>query len=80
MSLSVNYHGFFNGNFGISEATRLNALALESVGIKVNTINYSSETFERIGDIGESENESSINIFHININFINDFFLKHPTN
>lgn len=76
MSLSVNYHGFFNGNFGISEATRLNALALESVGIKVNTINYSSETFERIGEIGESENESSINIFHININFINDFFSK----
>ncbi len=74
MSLSVNYHGFFDGNFGISEATRLNALALEAIGIKVNRINYSSETFERI-DSG-SESSSSINVFHININFINNFFSK----
>lgn len=74
MSLSVNYHGFFDGNFGISEATRLNALALEAIGIKVNRINYSSETFERI-DSG-SEVPSSINVFHININFINNFFSK----
>lgn len=74
MSLSVNYHGFFDGNFGISEATRLNALALEAIGIKVNRINYSSETFERI-DSG-SEASSSINVFHININFINNFFSK----
>ncbi|MDR6458860.1 glycosyltransferase involved in cell wall biosynthesis [Chryseobacterium vietnamense] len=74
MSLSVNYHGFFDGNFGISEATRLNALALEAIGIKVNRINYSSETFERI-DAG-SEVPSSINVFHININFINNFFSK----
>ncbi|MGH1519646.1 glycosyltransferase [Chryseobacterium sp. JK1] len=76
MQLSVNYHGFFNGNFGISEATRLNALALEAVGIKVNRINYSSETFERIETNTPSENETSINIFHININFISDFFSK----
>ncbi|MFZ4931898.1 glycosyltransferase [Chryseobacterium sp. Mn2064] len=75
MQLSVNYHGFFNGNFGISEATRLNALALEAVGIKVNRINYSSETFERI-DTAPSENDTTINIFHININFISDFFSK----
>lgn len=74
MSLSVNYHGFFDGNFGISEATRLNALALEAIGIKVNRINYSSETFERI-DSG-SEASSPINVFHININFINNFFSK----
>lgn len=74
MSLSVNYHGFFDGNFGISEATRLNAIALETIGIKVNRINYSSETFERI-DSG-SESSSSINVFHININFINNFFSK----
>lgn len=74
MSLSVNYHGFFDGNFGISEATRLNASALEAIGIKVNRINYSSETFERI-DPG-SEASSSINVFHININFINNFFSK----
>ncbi|TZG00269.1 glycosyltransferase (plasmid) [Chryseobacterium panacisoli] len=74
MSLSVNYHGFFDGNFGISEATRLNALALETIGIKVNRINYSSETFERI-DTG-SEASSPINVFHININFINNFFSK----
>ncbi|PWN58904.1 glycosyltransferase [Chryseobacterium viscerum] len=74
MSLSVNYHGFFDGNFGISEATRLNALALEAIGIKVNRINYSSETFERI-DSG-AEASSPINVFHININFINNFFSK----
>ncbi|UKB80123.1 glycosyltransferase [Chryseobacterium sp. MEBOG07] len=74
MSLSVNYHGFFDGNFGISEATRLNALALETIGIKVNRINYSSETFERI-DSG-SEASYPINVFHININFINNFFSK----
>ncbi len=76
MQLSVNYHGFFDGNFGISEATRLNALALESVGIIVNRINYSSETFERIENNSSTEIETSINIFHININFINDFFSK----
>lgn len=74
MLLSINYHGFFDGNFGISEATRLNALALEAIDIKVNRINYSSETFERI-DTG-SEASSSINVFHININFINNFFSK----
>lgn len=76
MELSVNYHGFFDGNFGISEATRLNALALENIGVKVNRINYSSETFERIENNIISKNETSINIFHININFINDFFSK----
>ncbi|ANF51088.1 hypothetical protein A0O34_11435 [Chryseobacterium glaciei] len=76
MQLSVNYHGFFDGNFGISEATRLNALALENIGIKVNRINYSSETFERIENSVISKNETSINVFHININFINDFFSK----
>lgn len=76
MELSVNYHGFFDGNFGISEATRLNALALENIGVKVNRINYSSETFERIENNVISKNETSINIFHININFINDFFSK----
>ena len=76
MQLSINYHGFFNGNFGISEATRLNALALENVGIKVNRINYSSETFERIDNISSTEYKTSINVFHININFINDFFSK----
>lgn len=48
MELSVNYHGFFDGNFGISEATRLNALALEKAGIQVHKINYSSENFERL--------------------------------
>ena len=74
MSLSVNYHGFFDGNFGISEATRLNVIALETIGIKVNRINYSSETFERIDS--DSESSSSINVFHININFINNFFSK----
>lgn len=76
MQLSVNYHGFFDGNFGISEATRLNALALEKIGIQVNRINYSSDTFERSENNNLIENESSINIFHININFINDFFSK----
>lgn len=76
MQLSINYHGFFDGNFGISEATRLNALALENVGVKVNRINYSSETFERIENSPASKNETSINVFHININFINDFFSK----
>lgn len=76
MSLSVNYHGFFDGNFGISEATRLNALALEAVGIKVNRINYSSETFERIENSSAQKVETSVNIFHININFINNFFSK----
>lgn len=76
MQLSVNYHGFFDGNFGISEATRLNVLALENIGVKVNRINYSSETFERIENSVTSKNETSINVFHININFINDFFSK----
>lgn len=76
MQVSINYHGFFDGNFGISEATRLNALALENIGIKVNRINYSSETFERIYNISSTEYKTAINLFHININFINDFFSK----
>lgn len=76
MSLNVNYHGFFDGNFGISEATRLNALALEKAGIQVHKINYSSDTFERLTKISSTENSNRINIFHININFINDFFSK----
>ncbi|MFY7814111.1 MAG: glycosyltransferase [Chryseobacterium taeanense] len=76
MELSVNYHGFFDGNFGISEATRLNALALEKIGIQVHKINYSSETFERLTERTLTEHENRINIFHININFINDFFSK----
>lgn len=76
MELSINYHGFFDGNFGIAEATRLNVLALKKAGIKVNRINYSSETFEKTEDNSSAKTETSINIFHININFINDFFSR----
>ncbi|SIP99172.1 Glycosyl transferases group 1 [Chryseobacterium sp. RU37D] len=74
MSLSVNYHGFFDGNFGIAEATRLNAIAMENAGIKVNRINYSSDTLEKIQS--ETKAESSINIFHINSNVTHEFFSK----
>ncbi|CAA7194772.1 glycosyltransferase [Chryseobacterium potabilaquae] len=74
MSLSINYHGFFDGNFGIAEATRLNAMAMEKAGIKVNRINYSSDTLEKIKS--ETKQESSINIFHINSNVTHEFFSK----
>ncbi|RMZ58151.1 glycosyltransferase family 1 protein [Chryseobacterium nematophagum] len=74
MSLSINYHGFFDGNFGIAEATRLNAAAMEKAGIKVNRINYSSDTLEKIKS--ETKQESSINIFHINSNVTHEFFSK----
>jgi glycosyltransferase involved in cell wall biosynthesis len=76
MELSVNYHGFFNGNFGIAEATRLNAIAMETTGIRVNRINYSNDTFERIESETETGFESSINIFHINSNITHEFFSK----
>jgi glycosyltransferase involved in cell wall biosynthesis len=74
MQLSVNYHGFFDGNFGIAEATRLNATAMENAGIIVNRINYSSDTLEKIKS--EIERESYINIFHINSNVTHEFFSK----
>jgi len=74
MQLSVNYHGFFDGNFGIAEATRLNATAMENAGIIINRINYSSNTLEKIKS--EIERESYINIFHINSNVTHEFFSK----
>ncbi len=42
--LKVNYHGFFDGNFGIAEATRLNELALLQNQVEVNRISYQSES------------------------------------
>jgi glycosyltransferase involved in cell wall biosynthesis len=74
MSLSVNYHGFFEGNFGIAEATRLNAAAMESQGITVNRISYSSDTLEK--SKSDSQPNALINIFHINSNVTHEFFSK----
>ena len=74
MQLSINYHGFFDGNFGIAEATRLNAVAMESAGIQVNRINYSSDTLEKIKSETEPEFQYYINIFHINSNVTHEFF------
>ncbi|WP_114822238.1 glycosyltransferase [Chryseobacterium sp. KLBC 52] len=74
MSLSVNYHGFFDGNFGIAEATRLNATAMENAGIKVNRISYSSDTLEKSKSAAEPD--ALINIFHINSNVTHEFFSK----
>lgn len=74
MSLSVNYHGFFDGNFGIAEATRLNAAAMENAGIKVNRISYSSDTLEKSEN--NTEADALINIFHINSNVTHEFFSK----
>ncbi|MCC3216637.1 glycosyltransferase [Chryseobacterium sp. X308] len=74
MSLSVNYHGFFDGNFGIAEATRLNAAAMENAGIKVNRISYSSDTLEK--SESNTEADALINIFHINSNVTHEFFSK----
>lgn len=76
MQLSIDYHGFFDGNFGIAEATRLNAVAMESAGIQVNRINYSSDTLEKIKSETEPEFQSYINIFHINSNVTHEFFSK----
>lgn len=74
MSLSVNYHGFFDGNFGIAEATRLNATAMENAGIKVNRISYSSDTLEK--SKSSTAADALINIFHINSNVTHEFFSK----
>lgn len=74
MSLSVNYHGFFEGNFGIAEATRLNAAAMESQGITVNRISYSSDTLEK--SKSDAQPNALINIFHINSNVTHEFFSK----
>lgn len=74
MSLSVNYHGFFDGNFGIAEATRLNATAMENAGIKVNRISYSSDTLEK--SKSSTVADALINIFHINSNVTHEFFSK----
>lgn len=71
MKSKINYHGYFEGNFGIAEATRLNALALEKSGVAVNIINYSPDMHQRIT---ENIPEADVNIFHININSILDFF------
>ncbi|QCX53340.1 glycosyltransferase [Elizabethkingia sp. JS20170427COW] len=76
LGLKVNYHGFFDGNFGIAEATRLNELALLQNHIEVNRISYQSESYLRTSDIFPDEDEVKINIFHININTVNAFFEK----
>ena len=46
-TLGVNYYGFFKGVFGISEATRLNALALEKNNIPISYKNYTYNGFKR---------------------------------
>lgn len=71
MSLIVNYHGFFDGSFGIAEATRLNVLALEGKGVIVNKINYNTHEYVRITNTIPN---IDINIYHININIVADFF------
>lgn len=76
MQLSVNYHGFFDGQFGIAEATRINAVAMENAGIKVNRINYSATTLERVTDDAEKKLDAPVNIFHINSNVAHEFFSK----
>jgi len=76
MQLSVNYHGFFDGQFGIAEATRINAVAMENAGIKVNRINYSATTLERITNDAEKKLDAPVNIFHINSNVTHEFFSK----
>lgn len=76
MQLSVNYHGFFDGQFGIAEATRINAIAMENAGIQVNRINYSVTTLERITGDNEKKLDAPVNIFHINSNVTHEFFSK----
>ncbi|MFC0345047.1 glycosyltransferase [Epilithonimonas hispanica] len=72
MTSRINYHGYFDGNFGIAEATRLNVLALEKSGLFINKINYSIEQNHQ--RLTENVPDCDINIFHVNINVITLFF------
>lgn len=72
MTSRINYHGYFDGSFGIAEATRLNVLALEKSGLVINKINYSIELNHQ--RLTENVPDCDINIFHVNINVITLFF------
>ena len=72
MTSRINYHGYFDGNFGIAEAARLNVLALEKSGLVINKINYSIELNHQ--RLTENIPDCDINIFHVNINVITLFF------
>lgn len=78
-TLGINYYGFFKGVFGISEATRLNALALEKNNISISYKNYTYNGFKRdeiYHEFNDNKHDFDINLFHINIDIVNEFFVN----
>lgn len=80
-NIGANYFGFFNGIFGIAEATRLNAKALTESGVTLSYKNFSYPNFERdeaLHEYNDDKYDFPINIFHINIDIFNEFFINNP--
>jgi glycosyltransferase involved in cell wall biosynthesis len=77
--IGINYHGFFKDTSGISEATRSNALALQSAGVSISFHNYYHERRgikkdTEIHNYNTLETNFNINLFQINLNELTNFF------
>ena len=82
--MGINYHGFFKDNSGIAEASRLNSLALKSVGVTISFHNYYAERHgirkdDTLHEFNTLETKNNINLFQINLNALNDFFEKNSS-
>lgn len=77
--MGINYHGFFKDISGIAEASRLNALALQSAGVSISFHNYYAERRgirkdEELHEFNTLETNYNINLFQINLNALTNFF------
>ncbi|ANW96826.1 hypothetical protein AXE80_11280 [Wenyingzhuangia fucanilytica] len=73
--ISINVYGYLNEFSGLSESARSNIDALLENNLKVNvhSFNYDHSTNTYRDFPNPSNNDASINLFHININFIEKF-------
>lgn len=87
-NIGINVYGYFNELSGLSESARLNVNALFTNSIQVNIKSF---TYNHVPNEYLKEKSSNIdfpiNLFHININFIENFikdlgtsFFKHKYN
>lgn len=82
--VGVNYHGFFKDVSGIAEAARLNVLALQDAGVEISYHNYFVERRgikkdEEHHEYNRHDTDFDINIFHVNLNSLTDFFDANPS-
>lgn len=71
----INIYGYFNEFSGLSEAARSNidALIKNNVSVNVNSFDYNNTPNKYNNFKHTPQNDASINLFHININFIENF-------